>query len=85
MPDRNPSQRSAIQERDRTTQRATLALLLFAFPRPLTQERIAEEIGNPDAVEQALSELETVGLSWRDRRGVMPTMAARHFDWLGLP
>jgi hypothetical protein len=62
-----------------------LALLLFTFPRPLTQDLLAEELGDPHAVERALSELEMVGLTWRDRRGVMPTMAARHFDWLGLP
>jgi len=85
MPDRNPSQRPPADERDWKTQRAVVALLLFAHPMPLTQERLAEEIGDPDAVERALSELEMVGLAWRDLRGVMPTMAARHVEWLELP
>lgn len=80
----NPNPRSVDDERDWKTQRAVLALLLFAHPLPLTRERISDEIGDPDAAERAMVELTLVGLSWGEGKAVLPTMAAVHFDWLEM-
>jgi chromosome segregation and condensation protein ScpB len=77
------SHRSAERD-DWRTQRTVLALLLFASPNPVRQKLLAEEMDDSEAVERAISELETVGLVWRDGRTVMPTLAARHMNWLEL-
>ena len=72
-------------EPDWKTQRAVMTLLLFAFPRPVPGPALKEQIGDADAVDQAVVELALVGLIWTDGSGLMPTIAARHMDWLELP
>lgn len=85
MPDKNPSHGSFADEPDWKTQRAVMALLLFAFPRPIEGTALKKQIGDADAVDKAVVELALVGLVWAEGKGLMPTLAARHMDWLELP
>jgi hypothetical protein len=41
--------------------------------------------GDADALANAIRNLETVDLLWCQGAVVLPTLAARHFDWLELP
>ena len=41
-------------------------------------------LGDLEAVEESIRVLDLHGLLWRDGRAVVPTAAARHFDWLEL-
>ena len=71
-------------EQDKANQRALLSLALFEFPQHLSIRRLPQEIAAGDALERALTELITVGLLFRTGSIVLPTIAARHFDWLEL-
>jgi hypothetical protein len=77
-----PSERPS--EQDKTNQRALLSLALFEFPQHLSIPRLAVEIAAGDPLELAITELITVGLLHREGSVVLPTIAARHFDWLEL-
>ena len=80
------SQHSADEREDKRTQRAMLALLLHEFPKQLSREDLGFfgfERGEP--VQRAIENLVTVGLVWCEGPFVLPTLAARHFDWLELP
>lgn len=79
------SQRAFDDEPDWKTQRAVMALLLFAFPRPIDGGSLKKQIGDSDAVDKAVVELALVGLVWSEGKGLLPTLAARHMDWLELP
>jgi len=72
------------REQDRANQRALLSLALFEFPQHLWIPQLAEQIAATDAVERAVTELITVGLLFRTGSVVLPTLPARHFDWLEL-
>ena len=41
-------------------------------------------LGDLAALEEAISMLDVVGLLWREGSAVVPTAAARHFEWLEL-
>jgi hypothetical protein len=80
------SQRSPYEREDRRTQRALLAFVLHEFPLQRTrQELLYRGFKADDGLEQAISKLATVGLLWCEGDVVLPTLAARHFDWLELP
>jgi hypothetical protein len=53
-------------EPDWKTQRAVMTLLLFAFPRAVTGRALKEQIGDSDAVDNAVVELALVGLVWSE-------------------
>ena len=72
-------------EPDWKTQRAVMTTLLFAHPQAVDGKVLKEQIGDADAVDKAVVELALVGLVWTDGSGLMPTVAARHMDWLELP
>jgi hypothetical protein len=76
----------SFDEREKKqTQRAVLAYLLYEFPDHLTRERLRGR-GFKDAVELevAIRNLAVAGLVWCEGEYVMPTLAARHMDWLDL-
>lgn len=80
------SQRSFDEREDKPTQRAMLALLLHEFPKQISREDLGFfglERGEP--VQRAIENLVVAGLAWCEGPFVMPTLAARHFDWLELP
>jgi hypothetical protein len=79
------SQRSTDEREDKRTQRALLALLLHEFPAQLTRLDLAFfgfEQGGSTA--RAIDNLALVGLVWCEGPFVLPSLAARHFDWLEL-
>lgn len=82
----NPSPPSFDEREDKPTQRAVLALLLYEFPAQLTKEDLRYTLGTDKGkeLEHALRSLDAVGLIWREGDFVLPTLAARHFDWLEL-
>jgi hypothetical protein len=70
---------------DKATQRAVLSFLLDEFPARHTPVSLWwMGFGDLEAVEEAVCLLDRHGLLWIDRGAVMPTAAARHFDWLEL-
>lgn len=77
----------AFDEReDKPTQRAALALLLHEFPTHLTREDLRLTLGSDKGkeVSRAIRCLDVTGLVWCEGDFVLPTLAARHFDWLEL-
>jgi hypothetical protein len=82
----NPSQRSADEREDKPTQRAVLSLLLYEFPAQVTREGLRYTLGTDKGKEihRAVRNLDAVGLIWQEGDFVLPTLAARHFDWLEL-
>jgi hypothetical protein len=79
------SSRSGNEREDKRTQRAVLSLLLHEFPAQLTREDLRQRgLGVGEAVERAIRNLALVGLLWCEGAVVLPTLAARHFDWLEL-
>lgn len=72
-------------EPDWKTQRAVMTTLLFAHPRAVDGKALKVQIGDAEAVDKAVVELALVGLVWTDGKGLMPTVAARHMEWLELP
>jgi hypothetical protein len=80
----HPSQCSADERQDKPTQRAVLALLLHEFPAQLTREGLKAAVGGGDALDRAIWSLDVVDLIWCEGDFVLPTLAARHFDWLEL-
>ena len=85
MVERDSRREVARDEPDWKTQRAVMTLLLFAFPRSVSGKRLKQQIGDSDAVDKAVVELALVGLVWSEGKGLLPTLAARHMDWLELP
>lgn len=65
-------------------QRAVLSLVLAAHPKSLTIPELAAEIDEGDAAERAVRDLVSVGLLDCGGISVRPTLAALHFDRLGL-
>lgn len=78
----NPSQRSADEREDKPTQRAVLGMVLHEFPAQLTRDDLKYKVGGGDERERAIRNLSIVGLLWCEGEFVLPTLAARHFDWL---
>lgn len=67
---------------DLRTQSGVLTLVLCEHPTLLTAAEIAREVGQDDATERAMRELDAVGLLRREGETVYPTRAALHFDRL---
>lgn len=87
MQDHPSSSPPSFDEReDKPMQRAVLALLLYEFPTQLTREelRYAIDSGKGKEISRAVRCLDAVGLVWCEGDFVLPTLAARHFDWLEL-
>jgi hypothetical protein len=82
----NPSPLLFDEREDKPMQRAVLSLLLHEFPTHLTREELRYTLGSDKGkeLEHALRSLDAVGLVWREGDFVLPTLAARHFDWLEL-
>jgi hypothetical protein len=82
----NPSQRSPDEREDKPTQRAVLSLLLHEFPAHVTREQLRYTLGTDKGKEiwRAVGNLAQVELVWCEGEFVLPTLAARHFDWLEL-
>ena len=78
--------KSPMTERgDRATQRAVLSFLLDEFPaRHTTTTLWWMGFGDMEAVEDAIRLLDRHGLLTCEGGAVIPTAAARHFDWLEL-
>jgi hypothetical protein len=71
---------------DKATQRAVLSFLLDELPaRRTTVTLWWMGLGDLEAVEEAIRLLDRHGLLWLDGGAMVPTTAARHFDWLELP
>jgi len=78
----NPSQRPSGRE-DKPLQRAVLALVLYEFPAQLTRDDLRYKgLGSADPIDLAVENLAIAGLLWCEGSVVLPTLAARHFDWL---
>jgi hypothetical protein len=82
----NPSQRSPDEREDKPTQRAVLSLLLHEFPAQVTKEQLRYTLGTDKGKEiwWAVGNLSQVELVWCEGDFLLPTLAARHFDWLEL-
>lgn len=65
-------------------QRTLLALLLCEFPRKIKQRELGWKICIGERRQVAIRELHQAGLVWCEGDYVMPTLAARHMDWLEL-
>jgi hypothetical protein len=78
--------RSPDERDDKRTQRAVLALVLHEFPAQMTRDDLKwRGFGDADTLKLAISSLDLVGLLWCEGEVVLPTLPARHFDWLELP
>lgn len=82
----NPSPPSDDDERgDKFTQRAILTFLMGEFPARHSEASLWwMGLGSTDDLDEAIKMLDLVGLLWRDGSALVPTAAARHFDWLEL-
>jgi hypothetical protein len=82
----NPSPPAFDEREDKPMQRALLALLLHEFPTHLTREDLRLTLGSDKGKEvaHAIRNLASVELVWREGDIVLPSIAARHFDWLEL-
>jgi hypothetical protein len=70
---------------DKGTQRAVLSFLLAEHPARHTALSLWwMGFGDMEAVEEAIHLLDRHGLLSCDGGAVVPTAAARHFDWLEL-
>jgi hypothetical protein len=86
MLDRDISSGSFDERDEKQTQRALLAVLLREFPSQLTRDRLRTRgFREAVALEVAIRNLAVAGLLWREGEVVVPTLPARHFDWLELP
>ncbi|HET7574708.1 MAG TPA: hypothetical protein VFJ99_06285 [Solirubrobacterales bacterium] len=81
----NSSQRSVSERENKPMQRAVLAYLLFEFPRKLKREDLERRSAFDGSVDDVIHLLHAVGLVWCEGDYVVPTLPARHFDWLELP
>lgn len=63
-------------------QRALLALLLCEFPRKMKREALERRYNFDGPVDVPVEELHAAGLVWCEGDYVMPTLAARHMEWL---
>ncbi len=72
---------------DKATQRAIMSFLLDEWPAQHTGFSLAwMGFGDFEALRNALRVLHLVGLVYvTEDEQVIPTGAARHFDWLELP
>lgn len=77
------SSRWTDEREDKPLQRALLALVLHEFPAQMTRDDLKwRGLGGGDPLERAIRSLDVVGLLWCEGSVVLPTLAARHFEWL---
>jgi hypothetical protein len=73
----------SVREPERKTiQRAVMAVTLAAFPKQLKRSDLSFQFAPREPWQEAVAELAVAGLLWREGDVVLPTLAARHFDWL---
>ncbi len=73
------------QRGDKAIQRAILTFLMGEFPARHSEASLWwMGLGDTDALDEAIKMLDLVGLIWRDGSALVPTAAARHFEWLEL-
>jgi hypothetical protein len=76
---------SPLSEREhKQNQRALLALALHEFPTHLQRRTLGWQITTGEALERAITDLVIAGLLFREGDEMVPTLPARHFDWLEL-
>ena len=81
----NRTPRPVDGREDKPMQRAVLALVLHEFPAQLTRDQLTwKGLGSGEALDRAIDNLDIAGLLWCEGDVVLPTLAARHFDWLEL-
>ena len=78
----NPSPPSEREHKQ--NQRVLLALALHEFPTHLQRRTLGWQITTGEALEQAITDLVIAGLLFREGDEMVPTLPARHFDWLEL-
>lgn len=66
-------------------QRAILGTLLHEFPTHLTRKQLAWRGFGFEEMERAVFVLDSVGLLFCQGEVILPSLPARHFDWLELP
>jgi|GEM_PF-1714958 len=87
MPDRDTSPPPDQERGDKSTQRAILSFLLAEWPAQHTAFSLIwmGRFGDVDALREALRFLHMAELVFvTEDEKVIPTPAARHFDWLEL-
>lgn len=80
-----PSQHATDEHKNRHYQRALLALALYEYPAHLHRRNLGWQIVIGPPLDRAIRELVTAGLIFCEGDELLPTLAARHFDWLELP
>lgn len=81
----NPSSRPNQGREDKPLQRALLALVLHEFPAQMTRDQLKwRGLGEGEPVRRAIRNLSLAGLLFCEGEVVLPTLPARHFDWLEL-
>ena len=75
-----PSEREHKQN-----QRALLALALHEFPTHLQRRTLGWQIAIGEPLDRAITDLVIAGLLFCEGDEMLPTLPARHFDWLELP
>jgi hypothetical protein len=66
-------------------QRAILGTLPHEFPKHLTRHDLLTRGFGVKSMEKAVFILDSVGLLFCEGDIVLPSLPARHFDWLELP
>lgn len=86
MPDRDTSPPSDEERGDKGAQRAILSFLLAEWPAQHTGFSLTwMGFGDFEALREAIKDLFTAELVFvTEDEKVIPTIAARHFDWLEL-
>ena len=76
---------SPLSEREhKQNQRALLALALHEFPTRLQRRKLGWQIAIGEPLERAITDLVNSGLLFCEGDEMLPTLPARHFDWLEL-
>ena len=75
--------RPSAAEQDKRMQRALLALALYEFPNHLHRRDLVGQMYR-EPLEKAVLGLVTAELLFCEGEEMLPTLPARHFDWLEL-
>jgi len=75
-----------VNEREnRQLQRAVMAKLLSEFPTQVTRHRLRNEGFGFETLDRVIFILDCVGLVFCEGNVILPTLPARHLDWLEAP
>jgi len=80
----NPSPLSPAERAHKRNQRALLSLALHEFPTHLQRRSLGWQIAIGEPLERAITDLVNTGLLFCEGDEMLPTLPARHFDWLEL-